>query len=751
MGAVYEAYEPSMRRTVALKILDAGIDPSSNELSRFEREAWIAGRLNHPNIVKAYRQGEADGVHFIALELIDGGSLADEIRSAKQTGAAERQATRIRRMVSLFVPVTDALEHIHENGIIHRDIKPHNLLLIKDGARMLLTDFGLARDEQASQLTRRGDFLGTIRYMSPEQLLAQRAQVDRRSDIWSLGVSLYEAVTLDVPYSGNSEEAYIGAVSTRDPTPARARNPEVPRDLETVLMKCLERDPERRYGSAAELKDDLLRFLRDEPVHARRAGALVKLGRSAKRHRTALVAVLLCVLVAVGLSMYLIRWQKGRAEDARIRWILEQMIANGSDPEKLESAPALEHMRERLMSVLKRDPEGNLATLAARAAVQPDIKLPAFGLISSSPELWFGAKVYWPLDRRFVYLMDFEASLDGGAWVPVDSVALRGEGGGTNFKTIQQLFGKVSQAPHTVQVGTRISLLDARAVPAQTLEKVFGGSDQSSRERGPAGPRARVPSPMEAWAALRDSKAVRSSESHAASFSINMFDSYPPNFPTQVTSFPGPRPLESYFGPKRIRIVRLRLPPGRESGIAFEWPSRYGPSTKTCANADTLPSDRVAAVELFGTYDSRVPVPLAAEAEVHEDGVADRLLGFPLVVGEEDSNDWMGGRVRGTITSDTYLRLEFTCGCLSSQHPGVVPSPLVSSRSALEGIPDQTTKGRLTLNPSRSLALATKSFERYLGQDLSIPVTIEVITVDAKWIDMSKCLAAMAATKTKLD
>jgi hypothetical protein len=185
MGAVYEAYQQSMRRTVALKILDSGIDPSSNELSRFEREAWIAGRLNHPNIVKALSQGVESGTHFMAMELIDGGSLASEIRSAKddasrQPSGAKGQVERIRKMVSLFVGVADALQHVHENSIIHRDIKPQNLLLTKDSARLLLTDFGLARDEQTSQLTRRGDFLGTIRYMSPEQLLAQRAQVDRR-------------------------------------------------------------------------------------------------------------------------------------------------------------------------------------------------------------------------------------------------------------------------------------------------------------------------------------------------------------------------------------------------------------------------------------------------------------------------------------------------------------------------------------------------------------------------------------------
>jgi hypothetical protein len=200
-------------------------------------------------------------------------------------------------MVSLFADVAGAFYYVHQRGVVHRDIKPSNLVLSEDGSRLMITDFGLARDAESASLTRPGDFMGTVRYMSPEQLLAQRIKVDHRSDIWSLGVSLYEAVTLDLPYSGDSEEAFIGAISTKDPVPARARDSAVPRDLETILMKCLERDPERRYASAAELEQDLRRFLADEPVLARRPGPLLKTARFAKRRR-ALVAVIV-VAVAV--------------------------------------------------------------------------------------------------------------------------------------------------------------------------------------------------------------------------------------------------------------------------------------------------------------------------------------------------------------------------------------------------------------------------------------------------------------------
>jgi hypothetical protein len=317
MGTVYEAYQDSMRRKVALKVLDAGLFPSEGEFSRFEREAWIGGRLSHPNIVKAFGQGVAGASRYIAMELVEGDSLASFITKVKaereqrpQPDSAWR-AGHIRKMVSLFVGVADALHYVHQQGIVHRDIKPLNLLLSSDGTRLLLTDFGVARDAEASRVTRKGEYIGTIRYMSPEQLLAQRALVDHRSDIWSLGVSLYEALTLDLPYSADTEEAYISAVSMKDPLPARARSLAVSRDLETVLMMCLERDPDRRYSSAADLKDDLVRFLEDRPVLARRPGILLKTIRLAKRHRVPLMTATIGSVLAALVVGTLMRGNQG--------------------------------------------------------------------------------------------------------------------------------------------------------------------------------------------------------------------------------------------------------------------------------------------------------------------------------------------------------------------------------------------------------------------------------------------------------
>jgi serine/threonine protein kinase len=209
--------------------------------------------------------------------------------------------------------------------------------LNQERTRLWLTDFGLAREENGANLTRRGEFLGTVRYMSPEQLLAQRAKVDRRSDIWSLGVSLYEALTLDLPYAADTDEAYISAVAMKQPIPARDRSRAVPRDLETVLMKCMERDPERRYATAGELRADLMRYLEEQPVRARRAGPFLRTVRLLKRHRLTGVGIGLTTILAAGLFVVLFHQQRERSDLERIRWTLEQTIRTDSTPTVLQA------------------------------------------------------------------------------------------------------------------------------------------------------------------------------------------------------------------------------------------------------------------------------------------------------------------------------------------------------------------------------------------------------------------------------
>jgi hypothetical protein len=366
------------------------------------------------------------------------------------------------------------------------------------------------------------------------------------------------------------------------------------------------------------------------------------------------------------------------------------------------------------------------ATEAGDEAIQLDISLPSFGPISNSPELWWGLKVLWPLDQRYLYLLDFDASLDDGAWVPAGSAVFKSgggskTGGGSQNVTLEHLFGKISQAPHRVALRTTISFLDASFVPAQASSKIFDSSGFQAMVfiNGPF---------QETWPDLRKPEIVRFKETRSsAPMSITLFDRYPSDFPPQVTAFPGPKPLESYFAPNRVQIIRLRLPDGRASGIVSEWPSGRG-EKNSCTSADSLSASGLAAVELFGRMDPEIPVPLAAEAELYLDAFDKTLLTFPIVLGAVSSNAWWGDRIDGSEASADWVRFYF-----ERTRGGASQSGL------LERLDDQTASGHLILKPSRLVALRTQSFDRYYGRPLSIPVKIETATVKGRWIDLKDC------------
>jgi serine/threonine protein kinase len=330
MGVVYEAEQISLRRRVALKVLPfaAALDP--RHLQRFKNEAQAAAQLHHTNIVPVHAVGCERGVHYFAMQFIDGQSLADVIAGLRQetavpviedsgdapagartavphtTSRSARGSEFFRRMALLGVQAAEALDHAHQQGVIHRDIKPANLLLDAAG-HLWVADFGLARCTVGPGLTATGDVLGTLRYMSPEQALATRALVDHRSDIYSLGVTLYEAVTLEPAYPGRDREELLRQIAAGDPLPPRRVNPAIPFDLETVLLKAMAREPEARYATAQELADDLRRFLDGRPVLASRPTLIERAARWVRRHRRAVAAAAAgLVLALAGLLVALI-------------------------------------------------------------------------------------------------------------------------------------------------------------------------------------------------------------------------------------------------------------------------------------------------------------------------------------------------------------------------------------------------------------------------------------------------------------
>jgi tetratricopeptide (TPR) repeat protein len=281
MGIVYEAEQRALRRRVALKVLPASRALSASSVVRFRREAATAAAFDHDNIVKVLASATYGDTHCFAMELIEGETLAEGIAARRGAGGLP-DAAEIRRAVGIAVQVASALQHAHERGVLHRDVKPGNVLLRADG-RAVLTDFGLARDVATPGVTATGDLAGTPHYMAPEQVRGGPEDVDARADLWALGATLYEMVTLSRPFEAATPHDVLRKIDTEEAPDPRRANPGLPGDLVAILQKALERDRGRRYASAADFAADLQAFLEGRPVRARRIGTAGRLWRTVRR------------------------------------------------------------------------------------------------------------------------------------------------------------------------------------------------------------------------------------------------------------------------------------------------------------------------------------------------------------------------------------------------------------------------------------------------------------------------------------
>ena len=301
MGVVYQARQLGLDRTVALKMILTGFQAGPKDLARFRAEAAALARLQHPNIVQIYDVGETAGRPYFVFEFVAGGSLAQYLQGTPQP---------VRPAAQLVDTLARAVHAAHANGVIHRDLKPANILLRdeREGARgesrdpsplaprlaslvPKITDFGLAKcagdDGEAPDLrgpTVTGDLVGTPNYMAPEQAMVPRQPVGPAADVYALGAILYELLTGRPPFTGETPLATVLQVLNNEPVSVTSLQPNVPRDLETICLKCLRKEPRQRYGSALELAEDLQRFLRDEPIRARPVRAVEKLWRWVRRH-----------------------------------------------------------------------------------------------------------------------------------------------------------------------------------------------------------------------------------------------------------------------------------------------------------------------------------------------------------------------------------------------------------------------------------------------------------------------------------
>ncbi len=286
-GVVYRARQKSLNRTVALKVIGLGRWATRAHIKRFRLEAEAAASLNHPCIVPIYEVGERDGACYFSMGLVDGGQL-DAI--------AKREPIPIRHAAELMAKLARTLDYAHQHGILHRDIKPGNILLDAKGEPHL-TDFGLARlVETESTVTRTMEVLGTPSYMAPEQAVGNNARVAGATDIYGLGAVLYQLLTGHPPFAGGTTFETVRLVLDTEPRQPRLWNPKVDRDLATICLKCLEKDPQHRYSSALALAEDLERWLKHEPIHARRTGIFTRARKWVRRNPT--IAVLVVALSA---------------------------------------------------------------------------------------------------------------------------------------------------------------------------------------------------------------------------------------------------------------------------------------------------------------------------------------------------------------------------------------------------------------------------------------------------------------------
>jgi serine/threonine protein kinase len=354
MGVVYSASQVSLGRRVALKVLPtaAAIDPKQRQ--RFQVEAQAAALLHHPHIVPVFAVGSDRGISYYAMQFINGRTLAEAIQEIRHTresaergkglvseddtiesgdakptsdspeagGSAEASSFPstsgrefFRSTARLGIQAAEALEHAHGLGVLHRDIKPANLLLDERG-ELWVTDFGLARFRDDPGPTRTGDLLGTLRYMSPEQLQARRGVVDQRADVYALGATLYELATLQPAFEGRDREELLGKILAEEPPPPRKIHPSIPRDLETILLRAMAKEPASRYATAQDLADDLARFLDDKPILARRPSMLEQGAKWVRRHRSIVATAVTVLLLAAAVGSALFWREQGRTAKA---------------------------------------------------------------------------------------------------------------------------------------------------------------------------------------------------------------------------------------------------------------------------------------------------------------------------------------------------------------------------------------------------------------------------------------------------
>lgn len=322
MGVVFEANHRPLSRRVALKVLPPGLASREATIQRFLREAEIVARIHHEHIVPIYDVGSRSGLHYIAMRFVPGVSLDRTIAAAPLSP---------REVATIGVNIARALAYAHSQGIIHRDVKPANILREPDG-RVSLTDFGLARVDGSGTMTESGALVGTPNYMSPEQIQGTRESVDGRSDVYSLGVTLYELISQKPPFQEATTTGTLKAILEKPAPRLRKIRPDCPTEIEIILGKAMRKDPAARYANATALADDLERYLNGQPILAKRESIFVRTARYVKARRGVFIAGSIAALLAIGTIALVVNNQKRAAQN-----YINSARAGMNDPKAVES------------------------------------------------------------------------------------------------------------------------------------------------------------------------------------------------------------------------------------------------------------------------------------------------------------------------------------------------------------------------------------------------------------------------------
>ncbi len=382
MGIVYKAIHSKLNRVVALKVLTGGEHSSDQQIERFLMEARAAAKVSHPNIVPVYDTGEFEGKHYFTMKFVEGETL-----DAVVTKDPSRFMSRPREAVALLLPITDAIGAAHALNVIHRDLKPSNIIVEKTGAPLVM-DFGLAKDlSEGMKLTRTGMAVGTPSYMSPEQARGESKRIDHRTDVYSLGAILYELVTGRPPFQAETYFETMEAVVRDDAVSPRQWNPNLPIDLETIILKCLEKDRDKRYQSANDLSMDLARYIADEPISARAISSTERWKRKLRRNRKLVATGTAAgVLLLSMLGYFLLRTHSAGTEGAEAER-RKQFQAAWADANEAFTKQRYREAQSKLESAVQIDPtSADAKALLAETVKRIDQRVEA--LLQGAKSLW---------------------------------------------------------------------------------------------------------------------------------------------------------------------------------------------------------------------------------------------------------------------------------------------------------------------------------------------------------------------------